>query len=186
MPTHPLVTEYAENLRRIAANTTSEIEIFDQVGPLATQLVQNKSWIEDRYYEPDPATGFSPFLLHEEYDHSLAVLVVSWVPGKGVVPHDHGTWAIVAGIEGIERNVRYKRLDDRTKPDHAELEVKEETCAGPGELVCIRTGGIHAVYNDSDKVSLSLHTYGKHINHTNRSQYDLASGAVEPFKVAIN
>ena len=185
MPAHPLVTEYVDNLRRIATNTSSETEIFDQLGPFSAQLAQEKSWIEDRYYEPDTATGFSPFLLHEEDDHSLAVLVLSWVPGMGVVPHDHGTWAIIAGIEGIERNIRYKRLDDRSKPDHADLEVKEETRAGPGELVCIRTGGIHAVYNDSDKVALSLHTYGKHINHTNRQQYDLETNTSRDFKVEI-
>ena len=103
----------------------------------------------------------------------------------GVGPHDHGTWAVVVGVDGVERNIRYKRLDDRSNPDYAELEVKDESKAGPGDLVCIRKGGIHAVRNDSDKVTLSLHTYGTHINHTIRSQFDLEARTAKEFKVEI-
>jgi len=179
------ISQYVENLRRITLETVNEDEIFNQVGPLAKRLADDGSWIEERFYKPDEETGFSAFLLHEEEDHSLAVFAASWTPGMGVGPHDHGTWAIVVGVEGDERNILYKRLDDRSKPDYAELEVKEESIAGPGDLVCIRNGGIHAVRNDSDKVTLSLHTYGKHINYTIRSQYDVEARTAAEFKVDI-
>jgi len=179
------VAQYVDDLRRITSQTVKENEIFEQVGPLAKRLSCEKSWIEDRFYKPDEETGFSAFLLHEEKDHSLAVLAASWTPGMGVGPHDHGTWAVVVGVDGLERNIRYKRLDDRKNPDYAELEIKEELEAGPGDLVCIKKGGIHAVRNDSDKVTLSLHTYGTHINHTIRSQFDLEARTAKEFKVDI-
>ncbi len=179
------VAQYVDDLRRITAETVDENEIFDQVGPLAKRLASEDSWIEERFYNPDEETGFSAFLLHEEEDHSLAVLAATWIPGMGVGPHDHGTWAVVVGVEGVERNIRYKRLDDRSKPDYAELEVKDESTAGPGDLVCIRNGGIHAVRNDSDKVTLSLHTYGTHINHTIRSKYDIEAHTAAEFKVDV-
>ena len=155
------------------------------MGPLAKRLSGEKSWVEDRFYEPDEETVFSAFLLHEENDHSLAVLAVSWVPGLGVGPHDHGTWAVVVGVEGLEQNIRYKRLDDRKNPDYAELEIKDESVAGPGDLVCVKKGGIHAVHNDSDKVTISLHTYGIHINHTIRSQFDVEARSAREFKVDV-
>ncbi len=179
------IAQYAEDLRRITADTDDEDEIFKQVGPLAQRLAGDKSWFEDRFLEPDPETGFSAFLLHEEADHGLAVLVASWVPGMGVGPHDHGTWAVIVGVEGDERNIRFKRLDDRSDPGYAELEIKDESVAGPGDMVCIRNGGIHSVRNDSDQVSISLHTYGKHINHTHRSQYDVAARTASEFKVDV-
>ena len=179
------VAQYVEDLRRITAETVDENKIFDQVGPLAQRLANEDSWIEERFYKPDKETGFSAFLLHEEEDHSLAILAASWIPGMGVEPHDHGTWAVVVGVEGVERNIRYKRLDNRNNPNYAELEVKEESAAGPGDLVCIRNGGIHAVRNDSDKVTLSLHTYGTHINHTIRSKYDVEARTVAEFKVDV-
>ncbi len=177
--------QYVEDLRRIAAETSDEGEIFERLGPLARRLALDKGWLEARHYGTDEAMGVGAHLLHEEPDHSLTVFVAAWALRRGVVPHDHGTWAVVAGVEGTERNVRYKRLDDRSKPGHAELAVKDEATADPGDLVCIRTGGIHSVHNDGDEVTLSLHTYGRHINHTTRSQFDLEIGTEKEFKLEI-
>ena len=180
------VAQYIDDLRRITTATFDESAIFDQLGPLAQRLAASDGWIEERFYQPDEEAGFSAFLLHEEEDHSLAVLAVSWVPGMGITPHDHGTWAVVVGVDGIERNTRYRRLDNRRNPEYAELEIKEESNAGPGDLVLIKTGGIHAVHNTSDKVTLSVHTYGKHINHTERSQFDVEARTAEAFKIPMN
>ena len=177
--------QYVNDLRSIVAETSDEDQIIRQLGPLAQRVVADKSWLQPKHYETDAEQGFGVHLLHEEADHSLAVILVNWLPGRGTPPHDHGTWAVVAGIEGVEHNVRYKRLDDRSDPDYAELAVKEDFAANEGELVCIRTGGIHKVTNETDRMTLSLHTYGMHINHTNRSQFDLDTNARTEFIVRV-
>jgi predicted metal-dependent enzyme (double-stranded beta helix superfamily) len=177
---------YVADLRRITAETDDEDEIIRRVGPLAQRLAVNKSWLEDKHYQTNAEQGFNAILLHEEPDHSLAVFVANWLPGRGAPPHDHGTWAVVAGIEGVEHNTRYARVDDRSRPDHAELEVKNEIDADEGELICMKTGGIHSVRNETDKVTLSLHTYGRHVNHTVRSQYNLETGEKKDFKVHVD
>lgn len=177
--------QYVEDLRRITQETDDEDEIIRRVGPLARRLAVEKTWLQDKHYETDVEQGFAPFLLHEEPDHSLAVLAVNWLPGRGAPPHDHGTWAVVAGVDGVEHNTRYRRLDDRSLADKAELEVKHEIEADAGELICMKSGGIHSVHNGSDKVTLSLHTYGMHPNFTVRSQYDLATGEKKDFKVQV-
>jgi predicted metal-dependent enzyme (double-stranded beta helix superfamily) len=155
---------YSSDLRQIAAETDDEDEIFTRLGPLAGKLVANPGCLQAKHYESDEAEGFGVHLLHEEPDHSLAVSAINWLPGRGTPPHDHGTWAVVAGIEGTERNVRYWRVDDGKRAGHAELEVKKEFDAAPGELVCIRSGDIHKVTNETDALALSLHTYGRHVN----------------------
>ena len=177
--------QYVNDLKAIVAETSDEGEIIRRVGPLAQRVVADKSWLQSKHYETDEEQGFGVHLLHEEADHSLAVILVNWLPGRGTPPHDHGTWAVVAGIEGTERNVRYKRLDDRSNPDYAELVVKEDFAANEGELVCIKTGGIHKVTNETERMTLSLHTYGRHINHTNRSQFDLDTNARTEFIVRV-
>ena len=177
--------QYVNDLKAIVAETSDEGEIIRQVGPLAQRVVADKSWLQPKHYETDEEQGFGVHLLHEEADHSLAVILVNWLPGRGTPPHDHGTWAVVVGIEGTERNVRYKRLDDRSNPDYAELAVKEDFAANEGELVCIKTGGIHKVTNQTERMTLSLHTYGRHINHTNRSQFDLDTNARTEFIVRV-
>jgi len=177
--------QYISDLRQIAAETDDEGEIFTRLGPLAQQLVANPGWLQAKHYESDESQGFGVHLLHEEPDHSLAVFAINWLPGRGTPPHDHGTWALVAGIEGVERNVRYRRLDDGKRAGHAELEVKKEFDAAPGELVCIRSGGIHKGTNQTDALTLSLHTYGRHVNHTNRSQFDLDTNEYSAFNVNV-
>ena len=41
------------------------------------------------------------------------------------------------------------------------------------------------VTNETDAVTLSVHTYGRHINHTNRSQFDLETGEKKLFMVRV-
>ncbi len=177
---------YIEDLRRIAGEAGDEAEIFERVGPLASRLALQTDWLKPEHHEADQEQGFGVHLLHEEDDHSLAVFVICWLPGRGAPAHDHGTWAVVAGVKGNERNVRYKRLDDGKKPGHADLEIKDENTAGPGELVCVRSSGIHAVWNDSDAITVSLHTYGRHINHTGRSVFDPDEGTQKEFIVKVS
>ena len=180
------LSDYVADLRQVTRDTDNEEEIISRVGPLAQRLALDKNWLQAKHYETNPEQGFGTYLLHEEPDHSLAVLVVNWLPGRGAPPHDHGTWAVVAGVEGVERNTSYKRTDDRSRADYAELEIKKEVNAAEGELICMKTGGIHSVQNDTDGVTLSLHTYGKHVNHTDRSQFDLNSYEKKDFIVRVD
>jgi predicted metal-dependent enzyme (double-stranded beta helix superfamily) len=132
-------------------------------------------------YEADAEQGFGVHLLHEEADHTLAIFAVSWLPGRGTPPHDHGTWALVAGVDGPETNKFFERVDDRTRPGHAELKKIGEKVFGVGEVAAMPSRAIHLVWNETDKVTLSLHIYGKHINFTGRSQFDLESQTETPF-----
>jgi predicted metal-dependent enzyme (double-stranded beta helix superfamily) len=143
--------QYVADLRQIAAETGDEDEILRRVGALAQRFVADRSWLQPKHYEADTEQGFGVHLLHEEPDHSLAILVLSWLPGRGTPPHDHGTWAVVAGVDGVERNVRYNRIDDGSRDD----------------------------------VTLSVHTYGRHVNFTNRSQFDLDSKQRKAFIVRV-
>jgi predicted metal-dependent enzyme (double-stranded beta helix superfamily) len=180
------VEQYVADLRQITRDTDDESEIIDRVAHLARRLALDRSWLEDKHYTADAEQGFGAHLLHEEPDHTLAVLVASWLPGRGAPPHDHGTWAVVAGVDGTERNIRYRRVDDGSRPGHADLEVKDDIEASDGDLVCMKTGGIHSVHNETDRVTLSLHTYGKHVNHTKRSQFDLETGEKKDFTVRVD
>jgi predicted metal-dependent enzyme (double-stranded beta helix superfamily) len=180
------VEEYVADLRRITAATSDNHDIFDQVGPLARKLALAKeTWIKPEYYETDVEQGFGVHVLHQEPDHSLAVFVVAWSPHQGTPPHDHGTWAVVAGMDGEERNVKYDRLDDRSRSDYAELEERCSFTAGPGDVICMRPRGVHLVHNETDHVTTSIHTYGRHVNYTDRASFNLETNEATPFIVSI-
>lgn len=176
------IAQLAADLRDVCAQTRDEREILSRGRPLARRAALSKeSWLKPHMYQADPEQGFGVHLLHEELDHTLAIFAVCWLPGRGTPPHDHGTWALVAGVDGPEMNKFFERVDDRTRPGHAELKKIGEKVFSAGEVVAMPSGGIHVVWNETDGVTLSLHIYGKHINFTGRSQFDMEGRTETPF-----
>ncbi len=179
------VDDYVADLRRITGETDDEDTIFRQLGPLSLRLATHERWQGQEYLRRHGEQPFNIWLLHEEADHSLPVFMIAWAPGGYSPIHDHGTWAVVAGISGHEHNALYRRLDDRKTPDYAAIEEKKSGLVGPGELMCMKNGGIHKVENPSDKITLSLHTYGMHVNHTVRCMYNPADNSTQTFKAEV-
>ena len=165
------VSDLVAQLRTIASKTTDPSVIIERMRAPARRLASAKHWIEPGFYQCDPVQGFGAHLLHEEPDHSLAVMVLAWLPSRGVPPHDHGTWAVVTGIEGPETNIFWTRRDDGSRPEYCDIVERERQVVSAGAQVTLLPDEIHSVVNESDKVTLSLHIYGRHINHTARSQY---------------
>jgi len=170
------------DLRRVVSGAADEGDILSGVRPLAQQAALSKdSWLEKRFYGANPEQGFGVYLLHEEGHHSLAVFAVSWLPHRGAPPHDHGTWAVIAGVDGPEKNEFFERRDDRSRPGYAELKKVGEKVFGVGDVLAVHTGQIHSIWNESETVSVSLHIYGKNIQHTGRSQFDVEKRTETPF-----
>ncbi|OGL01187.1 MAG: hypothetical protein A3E31_07680 [Candidatus Rokubacteria bacterium RIFCSPHIGHO2_12_FULL_73_22] len=177
--------DFVAELRKIAATTPDPTAVISRVRPLALRLAREGDWLRPEHYRCDAAQGFGVHLLHEEPDHTLAVFAVAWLPGRGAPPHDHGTWAVVAGVDGPETNVFWERLDDRSRAGYAELRKRGETVFGPGDVVSFLPDAIHSVENRTDRVTVSLHVYGKHLNYTGRSQFDPAARTETPFVVTV-
>jgi len=181
------IAQLASDLRELTAKAGSEKEILSRGRPLARRAALAKeSWLKPGHYEAAQQQGFGVHLLHEEPDHTLAIFAVSWLPGRGTPPHDHGTWALVAGVDGPEKNQFFERVDDRSRQGYAELkQIGEKRCV-VGDVVAMPSGAIHLVWNETDQVTVSLHIYGKHINFTGRSQFDLDSRTETPFILKLS
>ena len=90
------VETYIKDIRAIVAREANQEAITENIKPLAKRLAADKSWIKPEYREVDPDQGFGLHILHEENNHELAVFVIAWAPGRGLEPHNHKTWAVVA------------------------------------------------------------------------------------------
>jgi predicted metal-dependent enzyme (double-stranded beta helix superfamily) len=177
------IDEFVSDLQAITSEHHDEKTILSMVKPLAKKVAIRKSWLLPEHYDVDPDNSFRSNLLHVEDDQSLFIVAVSWLPGKGAPAHDHGTWAVVVGVDGPERNIYWKRTDDGTKPGYAKLEIAADNVMLEGDVVSMPTGVIHSVQNESDKTTLSFHVYGKHLNHTGRSQFCPNRCTAEPFVI---
>jgi predicted metal-dependent enzyme (double-stranded beta helix superfamily) len=175
--------QFVADLQTAAANINDTKALLKHLKPKVEALAQSPDLLARVDKTIDAAQGFSFNLLHEEPDHSLAVSLFSWSPRFATPVHDHRTWGIVVGVIGDEVNVFYRRNDDGQTDGHAELSQLSEISLKPGEALLLMPDIIHAVRNDSDEVSVSLHVYGKHINHTGRSRYDADKQTIAPWVV---
>ncbi len=110
-----LIENFVADVLKVTSVFTDESEILQRVAPLAQRAAANQSWRTDDMYIADPELGFGSTLLHAEPDNTLFVVVDSWLPGRGVRPHNHGTWAVVVGMTGPECNIFWKRVDDGSR-----------------------------------------------------------------------
>ena len=85
------------------------------------------------FYE-DPDFGFAINGLHKRSDREGRTLI-----------HDHAhIYTLYGVLDGHERIERYERLDDRSKPDYAEIRRSDDVVVGPGDIDLVRPYQVHA------------------------------------------
>ncbi|MGZ8454189.1 MAG: hypothetical protein ACXWZE_19055 [Candidatus Binatia bacterium] len=169
------LSQFVADLRSITAATADERDILRQVAPLAERLAATRGLKKEAPIHSNVEKGFSFNLLHEEPDHGLAVALLSWLPGGATLPHNHGTWGIVVGLEGAEKNFFWRRVDDGSRAGYAELARVGEMDCVLGQAVVLPNSIIHSVENTTAEPSVSLHVYGKNVYYTGRSRFDIVN-----------
>ncbi|MBT7511509.1 MAG: cysteine dioxygenase family protein [Rhodospirillaceae bacterium] len=175
-----LIAEFVSELKSITVMEIDPAEVLERVTPVMKKMAKDTSWVRPEFYEADEDQGFGITILNEEDDHSLLVEAICWLPGKGVAPHDHHTWGIVVGIDGVEINVDWDRMDDGGKPGFADLKKARETSVEHGVIVSFMPDDIHSVRNDAETTSLSLHVYGVTPSTLPRSEFDPINKTQKP------
>ena len=122
------------------------------------------------------------YALHEEPDHSLAIFVVTWMPGDETPPHDHGTWVVIAGLDGWETNHWWKRVDDGLVPGYVDVRRAGSQRIDPGSMVAMPGEAIHSLHNNSGGKSVTLHMYGINVDHTDRHKFDPVRHAIARYR----
>lgn len=166
------IEDLVGKLKRALAGIDDPAEAAACVAPLLAPLAKDTSWIEPRLLAGDESQGFGVTILHEEPDPGLLVETVCWLPGRGVAPHDHQTWGVVMGLEGAERNIDWRRLDDGSRPGFADLVRHQDRTVGNGDVLRFLPDDIHSVVNEGRTPSLSLHVYGRSLARVQRSEFD--------------
>lgn len=181
------VRNLVADLRKLAARGADEREMLAEVPDLAKRLVLMKhNWLRGYMQEPDPERNHAGrYVLHEEPEHGLTISIVTWKAGDQTPPHDHGTWSVVAGLDGAETHQLWKRVDDATVAGRAELVPGEAQPIDPAHIAALASDAIHSVHNESGAASVTLQIYGRNVDHTRHNRYDPARRSVEPYDPGI-
>ena len=93
------------------------------------------------------------YLLAEESEPALSLYLQVSGSGVDVPPHNHKTWAVIAGIDGIEENRFYRHTDSGPKQS-GNQEI------GPGSAVAFEPEDLHSIHIHGQERVLNFHMYG--------------------------
>jgi rhodanese-related sulfurtransferase/predicted metal-dependent enzyme (double-stranded beta helix superfamily) len=108
-----------------------------------------------------PERAGTIYHLAEDADGRFALYGSAGVPGKAQPPHNHTTWASIAGVYGEEHNVFYDRVDADETPGEGRLQKTHELTIRRGNACAMLPNDFHTIEVTGGAESLHLHLYGK-------------------------
>lgn len=156
---------------------------LDRIGGLLASLARRADLFPQEEFPLGTDGGI--YRLSEDTDHRFALYASAGGPGKKVPPHNHTTWAIIAGVHGEERNVVYDRLDNGAQLEKVQLRestAKEKTLRR-GDVIAYLPDDFHHIETPAGSGNaLHLHFYGLSLEHLpDRVSVDLATGTAKRF-----
>ena len=120
-------------------------------------------------------------LLHREVDGSFLLLLSRFAEGRPSPIHNHGTWGVICGYTGHDRQTLYERIDDGAISGFAEIAPKIEVLVGPGDIVVLPDAplDIHSHAAESGS-AWALILQGKEPDKQQRKHFDMARKQVRP------
>lgn len=157
---HAAVTAFiteAKRLLEVAPHT--DREALQPVARALERLGLQRELFPAEHFPVSPDNPAQVYRLSEDRDGRYALYVSAGLPGKAQPPHDHTTWAIIAGIGGSERNVFYRR-EPTDDPDRDALIETGRSDVVAGTSVTLLPDDVHTIELTGSEPGLHLHFYG--------------------------
>ncbi|MBI1997745.1 MAG: hypothetical protein HYU31_04755 [Deltaproteobacteria bacterium] len=148
MSNQSAVQKFIASTRRLHAEESDPRKRWEKMTPLLQELLADPSVKEQSMKWPDCSQGgerAENLLFYEDPDYRFVINGLIKAPHSRTQIHDHAhNWTLYGVLDGTETIMRYERVDDRSKPDYAEIRGVSKLRAGPGEVDLVRPWEIHA------------------------------------------
>jgi len=148
--THNALDRFISKTRDLFAEESDPEKRWTEVTPILAELLADPDVLEASREWPDcvPKDGRAENLLfYEDPDYGFAINGLTKGDarqGGRTRIHDHAhIYTLYGVLDGHERIERYERLDDRSRPDYAEIRKAADLHVGPGEIDLVRPYEIH-------------------------------------------
>ena len=155
------VRETIETVRAIEAQYGPTREALDRIKPVLIGLATRTELFPPESFGNLPGRPGTIFHIAEDTDGRFALYGSAGAPRKAQPPHNHTTWACIAGVYGDEHNVFYDRVDDRKVEGEGRLAKTSELTVVKGNACALMPDDFHTIEVVNGKESLHLHLYGK-------------------------
>ena len=172
--------KFIEDLDRITRTETSQEKIVGAAKPLLERLVRHPGWLDPKYKKRG-ATAYGRYMLHRAPRFNVSSVV--WGPGDSAKAHNHDTWGMVGVIENEIQETRFRRKDDGSQSNHADLETVGVLQNQAGMVSCLISPNddIHEMNNITSRDTVEIHVYGKDLTDMPRLRFDVANKTVKTF-----
>jgi len=179
------VAAAVDRIRAIEETDGVDPGTLDKIKGVLLELAGQRTLFPIEDFPIDIATDGNSVIyrLSEDADHRFALYASAALPGKGVPPHNHTTWAVIVGVHGDEHNVFYGRSDDGSVDGEGTVEVVGEETVTVGNGVTLMPDDIHSIHVTGEAQTVHLHMYGLALEQLHkRVMYnrDLGTYAVFP------
>jgi rhodanese-related sulfurtransferase/predicted metal-dependent enzyme (double-stranded beta helix superfamily) len=176
------VRHLVDETRRLEREGVSYTTL-DKIGGLLSELARRAELFPQAEFPLGADGGI--YRLSEDADHRFALYASAGGAAKKVPPHNHTTWAIIAGVHGAERNVVYERLDNGSRDGFVQLReapAKEKTLRR-GDVICFLPDDFHHIETPAGTgPALHLHFYGLSLEQLpDRVSVDMTTGAAKRY-----
>jgi predicted metal-dependent enzyme (double-stranded beta helix superfamily) len=141
---------FIRKTRDLFARETDLDKRWTALSPVLTELLADPEVLEASKSWPDcvPDAGRAENLLfYEDPEYGFAINGLTKGDarqGARARIHDHAhIYTLYGVLDGHERIERYDRLDDRSRPNYAEIKKASDLLVGPGEIDLVRPYEIH-------------------------------------------
>ncbi len=143
-PRLPAFDRFIGDLRAIWAAETDDRRRMERAKPLLERLVRDDTLKAHSAGWPS-TEGRKNLLLYVDPDHHFVVNGVVRMPGRTGSVHDHAdAWVLYGVLDGTESLERFERLDDGSRPGHAEVKLSSVTTGSQGKVDLVAPRAIHA------------------------------------------
>ncbi len=183
--------QFSLQMQVIVDGENNREKLIGSVRNLVNQLTATTGWLHDslekllfdREFLSRQTNSIWPneFSLVCGPGGEFSVFAYVWEPGATDVVHDHGAWGVIGGVLNRFEERKYRRLDDGSRADHAELTETARVVVGPGETTFVLPldEGIHRMENPTENLAISLNVYGRPVHRGYVRFFDIETQAVQ-------
>ena len=140
----PVFEKFIGDLRAVWSAETDDARRMDKARPLVEAFVKDHDLKAHSAQWPS-TEGRKNLLLYVDPAYDFVVNAVVRVPGRaGSVHHHANAWVLYGVLDGTESLERYDRVDDGSRPGHAEVRLTSVTTGTQGKVDLVPPHAIHA------------------------------------------
>ncbi len=162
------VRNTVERIRHIEAEFGVTSTALDQIQAELIRLAARSDWFSAQEFPPpaeaDAGTSLSYCIAQDPDTNRFALYVQSAISETHAPPHNHDTWAVITGIQGMELNRFYRRCDGGVEQIGSHV-------VQPGAGVRLLPDELHSIHITDAQPVINFHMYGLALECLTQRQY---------------